>query len=103
MMGYSRAGSQSLLSHFSHLAVEGFCQRRFDRFAIARVASHSSMRVGTSLNVLRWILRPPRAPVNSRSHAMRAVLLASAMTATWDASAHLSLSLNGSSGTLQVG
>ncbi|RAI61860.1 hypothetical protein DOZ80_31595, partial [Pseudomonas fluorescens] len=28
-------------TYFTHLDVKGFCRRRFDRFAIARVASQS--------------------------------------------------------------
>ena len=41
MMGYSRVGSQSLCRAFMHSDISGFFRRRFDLFAIDRLASQS--------------------------------------------------------------
>jgi len=45
MMGYSRADSQSLFRASPHLVIRGFCRRRFDLFAIVRLALQSWVEV----------------------------------------------------------
>ncbi|PHV11974.1 hypothetical protein CSQ89_08285 [Chitinimonas sp. BJB300] len=64
-MGYSRASSQSLTRAFPHYVQQGLFRRRFDLFAIVRLASQSwliwSYVVPLLLKTGPWRGRQPMA------------------------------------------